>query len=150
MGDAGTATTKPFRVIIVGAGIVGLSLSHALQLAQIDHVVLEKYDRVKSLKGAALILWPNAERIFDQFGFLSKILESTTPVRTEHQRWPGGTINGNRSMMLKFEELYVDSSVELTEHTNLDTASRSLLSSSIDRLAWLTSMTTSLISQRSS
>jgi FAD dependent monooxygenase len=46
---------KPFRVIIVGAGVVGLSLSHALQLANIDHVVLEKHSKVVSLHGAALV-----------------------------------------------------------------------------------------------
>ncbi|KAF2632749.1 FAD/NAD(P)-binding domain-containing protein [Macroventuria anomochaeta] len=97
---------KPFRVVIVGAGIVGLSLSHALQLAKIDHVVLEKYDRVKSVKGAALIIWPNAERIFDQFGFLPKILSTITPVTTEYRRWPDGTINGNRSTMNRFHELF--------------------------------------------
>jgi FAD dependent monooxygenase len=107
MADTDTASSKPFRAIVVGAGIVGLTLSHALQLAKIDHVVLEKYDRVKSIKGAALILWPNAERIFDQFGFLSNILNNTTPVVREHRRWPDGTINGSRSTMHRFQQLYV-------------------------------------------
>lgn len=110
MGDAKTTTSRPFRAIIVGSGIVGLSLSHALQLANIDHVVLEKYDRVKSLKGAALILWPNAERIFDQFGFLSGILKSTPPVVAEHRRWPDGTEHSNRSTMNRLAQLYVNNS----------------------------------------
>lgn len=108
MADTDATTCKPFRVIIVGAGITGLSLSHALQLAKIDHVVLEKYDRVKSVKGAALILWPNAERIFDQFGFLASILETTTPVAAEHRRWPDGTINKSRNTMHRLEQLYVN------------------------------------------
>jgi FAD dependent monooxygenase len=47
---------KPFRVVIVGAGLVGLSLSHALQLANIDHVVLEKHEKIVSIHGAALVL----------------------------------------------------------------------------------------------
>jgi pyruvate/2-oxoglutarate dehydrogenase complex dihydrolipoamide dehydrogenase (E3) component len=46
---------KPLRVIVIGAGIVGLSLSHALQLANIDHVVLEKNDKIMSVHGAALV-----------------------------------------------------------------------------------------------
>ena len=33
---------KGFRVIIVGAGVSGLVLAHALELAKIDFVVLEK------------------------------------------------------------------------------------------------------------
>jgi FAD dependent monooxygenase len=49
------ASQKPFRVVVVGAGIVGLSLSHALQLANIDHVVLEKHNKIVSLRGAALV-----------------------------------------------------------------------------------------------
>lgn len=35
-------TDKPFRVIIVGAGVSGLILAHALQLAKTDFVLLEK------------------------------------------------------------------------------------------------------------
>jgi FAD dependent monooxygenase len=107
MTQTDTKSTKPFRVIIVGAGIVGLTLSHALQLAKIDHVVLEKYEEVKSVKGAALIIWPNVERVFDQFGFLPKILSTITPVSAEYRRWPDGSVNARRSTMHKFHELYV-------------------------------------------
>jgi FAD dependent monooxygenase len=98
---SGTSST-PFRVIIVGAGIAGLSLAHALQLANIDHVILEKYDKVKSIKGAALTIYPNAERIFDQFGILSNMLSSTAPVAAEYQRWPDGSILGSRSTLDRF------------------------------------------------
>jgi FAD dependent monooxygenase len=107
MTQTDTKSTKPFRVIIVGAGIVGLTLSHALQLAKIDHVVLEKYEEVKSVKGAALIIWPNVERVFDQFGFLPRILSTITPVSAEYRRWPDGSVNARRSTMHKFHELYV-------------------------------------------
>ncbi|KAF1934041.1 uncharacterized protein M421DRAFT_111089 [Didymella exigua CBS 183.55] len=106
MADTDTTRSKPFRAIIVGAGIVGLTLSHALQLAKIDHVVLEEHDKLKSVKGAALILWLNAERIFDQFGFMQNILKTTTPVITEHRRWSDGTINGSRSTMHRFQQLF--------------------------------------------
>jgi cation diffusion facilitator CzcD-associated flavoprotein CzcO len=36
------AVERPFRVIIVGAGVSGLVLAHALERAKIDFVVLEK------------------------------------------------------------------------------------------------------------
>ncbi|RAR07538.1 FAD/NAD(P)-binding domain-containing protein [Stemphylium lycopersici] len=52
MAPSDTKSQKPFRIIIVSAGIVGLSLSHALQLAGIDHVVLEKHHEIVSLRGA--------------------------------------------------------------------------------------------------
>lgn len=105
MTHTDTKPSKPFRVIIVGAGIVGLSLSHALQLANIQHVVLEKYDKVKSLKGAALIIWPNTERVFDQFGFLSEMLKTITPVVTEHRRWPDGSLHLEQGTMDRFHQL---------------------------------------------
>ncbi|CAN9317351.1 unnamed protein product [Alternaria alternata] len=93
MAQPDSTTSKPFRVIIVGAGIVGLSLSHALQLANIDHVVLEKHDKIVSVRGAALIIWPPVARIFDQFGILDKIARTITPVGKEYIRWPDGSVS---------------------------------------------------------
>jgi FAD dependent monooxygenase len=55
MSQLEKSSQKPLRVIVVGAGIVGLSLSHALQLANIDHVVLERNNDIMSLNGAALV-----------------------------------------------------------------------------------------------
>jgi FAD dependent monooxygenase len=51
MAQPSPPSSKPFRIIIVGAGFVGLSLSHALQLANIDHVVLEKHNEIVSARG---------------------------------------------------------------------------------------------------
>ena len=93
MAQPDSTTSKPFRVIIVGAGIVGLSLSHALHLANIDHVVLEKHDKIVSVRGAALIIWPPVARIFDQFGILDKIARTITPVGKEYIRWPDGSVS---------------------------------------------------------
>lgn len=104
-----TPPPRPFRIIIVGAGIVGLTLSHAFQLAKVEHVVLEKHDKVVSVNGAALIIWPSVGRIFDQFGFLPGILKSTTPVAQENRRWPDGTINNIGYSMRTYQELYVHS-----------------------------------------
>jgi FAD dependent monooxygenase len=58
MGQSDQSSQRPFRVVIVGAGLVGLSLSHALQLANIDHIVLEKHKEIVSLHGAALVMSP--------------------------------------------------------------------------------------------
>lgn len=107
MAQTHTTQSQPFRVIVVGAGIVGLTLSHALQLAKIDHVVLEKHSEVVSVRGAALLLWPGVERVFDQFGFLQNILSTLTPVTKEYRRWPDGTINSTDTTMEQFHKLYV-------------------------------------------
>lgn len=85
--------SKPFRVVICGAGIVGLALSRALHLANIDFVVLEKHSKIVSLHGAALTLFPGVARIFDQFGILEKLQKTLTPITKEYQRWPDGSLN---------------------------------------------------------
>jgi hypothetical protein len=99
--------TKPFRVIVIGAGIVGLSLSHALQLANIEHVVLEKHHEIVSVRGAALIIWPGVMRIFDQFGILEKIHATTTPISAAYRRWPDGSVHSHAGTVKKMDELYV-------------------------------------------
>lgn len=71
---------------------MGLSLSHAFQLANIDHVVLEKHSEVISVRGAAIIIWLGVARIFDQFGFLEKLHKATTPISKETTRWPDGSM----------------------------------------------------------
>ena len=106
MAQAESASTKPFRVIVIGAGIVGLSLSHALQLANIDHVVLEKHHEIVSVRGAALIIWPGVMRIFDQFGILEGIHKSTTPINAEYRRWPDGTVNSYGGTVKQMDKLY--------------------------------------------
>lgn len=63
-----TELDKSFRVIIVGAGISGLTWSNALHKAGIKHVVLEKHSRVVFLLARALafglmdpIYWNNLD-----------------------------------------------------------------------------------------
>jgi FAD dependent monooxygenase len=90
MAKEDVTSDKPFRVVIVGAGIVGLSLSHALSLANIDHVVLEKHNKIVSLHGAALMFYPGVARILDQFGIYKRIQATVTPITSECQRWPDG------------------------------------------------------------
>jgi FAD dependent monooxygenase len=103
---------RPFRVIVVGAGVVGLSLSHGLQLANIEHVVLEKQPKVVSLHGAALMIYPGCARIFDQFGILEEIQKSVSPITSEVQRWPDGTVNIMSSMLRNLTKRYATSKNE--------------------------------------
>jgi FAD dependent monooxygenase len=104
--DSADPTPKPFRVVVVGAGIVGLSVSHALQLANIDHVVLEKYEQAVTVRGASLVILPNGARALDQFGVLSKIHQTTSPVNTEFRRWPDGSLNTQGSIMMTLNAMY--------------------------------------------
>jgi 2-polyprenyl-6-methoxyphenol hydroxylase-like FAD-dependent oxidoreductase len=60
------------RVIIVGAGPVGLYLAHALSRANIDYVVLEQYGSVLRYQGAGVLLYPQTLRLLDQIGIYEK------------------------------------------------------------------------------
>lgn len=61
------------KVIVVGGGPVGLVAAHALYLAGIDFVLLEKRDSVTDNTGASVVLAPPSLRILSQFGLREKL-----------------------------------------------------------------------------
>ena len=65
---------NPFKVIVVGGGPVGLAAAHALHLAGIDFLVLERRPSVVEDKGASLIVHPHTLRVLHQFGVLEELL----------------------------------------------------------------------------
>ncbi|KAH6658463.1 putative monooxygenase [Truncatella angustata] len=63
----------PFRAVIVGGGLVGLTAAHIFSKVGIDFVVLEKHDTVLASRGTSLALWPQTFRLFDQLGLLEAV-----------------------------------------------------------------------------
>lgn len=78
-----------FRVIIAGAGVAGLAISHALYQAGIDHVVLEK-GIVAPAWGASISLWGNGSRLLSQIGVLDALESQCVPLKILHTRSPNG------------------------------------------------------------
>src|SRR5690242_2486180 len=71
--------TPFFRVIVIGAGLVGLTAAHILHQAGIDFVVLEKHETIVPTVGSVITIWPQTSRVFKQLGLdeiLSPHLES--------------------------------------------------------------------------
>ncbi|KAH7012763.1 putative monooxygenase [Microdochium trichocladiopsis] len=69
----------PFRVVIAGAGLVGLTAAHILTKAGIDFVILEKHKTVVPAVGSVMTIWPQTFRIFEQLGLndiLNPLLET--------------------------------------------------------------------------
>ncbi|ROT41103.1 FAD/NAD(P)-binding domain-containing protein [Sodiomyces alkalinus F11] len=83
---------RPFRVIVVGAGIGGLTLSNALQRAGIDHVVLEKHRQVVYPSGASIGVWPNGSRLLSQLGCLELAKGVCAPMKTSLNRTSDGKV----------------------------------------------------------
>jgi 2-polyprenyl-6-methoxyphenol hydroxylase-like FAD-dependent oxidoreductase len=64
----------PFKIIVIGGGPTGLTAAHALHLANIDFVVLERKDDVVVDVGASLILGAHSMRLLQQLGLLDTLL----------------------------------------------------------------------------
>lgn len=81
-----------FKVIIVGAGPVGLTLAHALlHLADVDITILERRIDLFEDTGASLILNPPSLRIFQQLGLLSSLRQLGEPLRHHSQSFDFGS-----------------------------------------------------------
>ncbi|KAK0644427.1 hypothetical protein B0T16DRAFT_331705 [Cercophora newfieldiana] len=65
------AKDKPFKVLIVGGGVGGLTLAHCLEKANIDYVVLDK-GIIAPPWGTSISIHPNGCRILDQLGILEE------------------------------------------------------------------------------
>ncbi|KAJ6013518.1 hypothetical protein N7540_008109 [Penicillium herquei] len=70
-----TRTTQPFKVIISGGGVAGLSLALMLEKVGLDYVLLEAYSEIVSNKsGTGIVMLPNGNRILDQLGCYESLL----------------------------------------------------------------------------
>lgn len=68
-------TNHPFRVLIAGSSIAGLSLALSLQKHNIDFLVLESHpDPAAPRAGASLAVLPSGFRVLDQLGCYADVL----------------------------------------------------------------------------
>lgn len=83
---------RPFKVIIVGGGIAGLTLAIMLEKFDIEFVLLEAHDEIAPLVGASIGLMPNGFLILDQIGCYEpvKAVSQNSGVETTHIRSPAG------------------------------------------------------------
>lgn len=80
-----SAKIPPFKVLIAGGSIAGLTLANALARANVDFLVFESHSRIDASIGGALTIVSNGQRILDQMGIYDEIhpyLEPTGDVYT--------------------------------------------------------------------
>ncbi|KAH7308985.1 hypothetical protein B0I35DRAFT_515346 [Stachybotrys elegans] len=70
----------PFKVIIIGGGIAGLSLAVMLEAYGFDYDLIEKHADVAPKLGAGVGITPNGARILDQIGVWQEMLQHASPV----------------------------------------------------------------------
>ncbi|KAL8826055.1 MAG: hypothetical protein Q9170_007553 [Blastenia crenularia] len=83
-------TLSPFKVIVVGGGVAGLTAAHCLHKANIDHVVLERGDDPAPPTGASIAIYPHGARILDQLGCLQSARKACSPMIGFVNRMPDG------------------------------------------------------------
>ncbi|KAI1267839.1 FAD/NAD(P)-binding domain-containing protein [Xylariaceae sp. FL1019] len=67
------ASTRPFKVIVVGGGIAGLTLANMFEKFGIDYTILEAYHEIHPAAGASIALWANGSYILDQLGMYEAV-----------------------------------------------------------------------------
>ncbi|KAK3809181.1 MAG: hypothetical protein J3Q66DRAFT_391538 [Benniella sp.] len=72
------ASPPNVKVLIVGAGIGGLTMAALLERAGIDYLIFERAKEIKPL-GSALSLGSNVMPIFQQLGILNEVLSHAKP-----------------------------------------------------------------------
>ncbi|KAI1120190.1 FAD/NAD(P)-binding domain-containing protein [Nemania abortiva] len=88
------------RVIIVGAGPIGLYMAHALQRAGVGFIVLEQRDAILNTAGQVLFVWPQTVRLFDQLGLLQPLGEVAMRLHSKRR------ICGNTGRVLTSSEFW--------------------------------------------
>ena len=84
---ATTMMDGKFRVVIVGAGPIGLYLAHAMEKANIDYVLLEQHSTVLNSSGQLLFTWPQTVRLLDQLGLYEAAREVAIPIHYKKRVW---------------------------------------------------------------
>lgn len=83
---------KPFRVIIIGGGPVGLTAAHALLSASIDFVVLEARSTFTPEEGASLLAYPSTQRVWHQLGLHGAMAAKACPIETRSSADHAGNV----------------------------------------------------------
>ncbi|KAK3363197.1 FAD binding domain protein [Lasiosphaeria hispida] len=75
------AEQRPFRVLIAGGGVAGLSLANALERGGVDFLLLERRNEIAPQAGASIGMLPNGCRILDQLGLYDELYSQTEPIQ---------------------------------------------------------------------
>ncbi|KAI1083641.1 FAD/NAD(P)-binding domain-containing protein [Whalleya microplaca] len=90
---------RPFKIIVVGGGITGLTLANMLEKFDLEYVLLEAHEDIHPPQGAAIGLMPNGSFIMDQLGCYEAIKAAVQNAEIEDSHIRDS--NGKSFMSLK-------------------------------------------------
>ncbi|KAG0285531.1 hypothetical protein BGZ96_010216 [Linnemannia gamsii] len=73
----------PFKILIAGGGLGGVTLAVLLERAKIDFELFESSSSVSPL-GSAILIGPTVMPLFEQLGLLRRLQETSKPIKTMH------------------------------------------------------------------
>lgn len=111
------AGSRPFRVVIGGGGIAGLTLANALERAGIYYILLEGRDTIAPQVGASIGFSPNGCRILDQLGCFDDIAQDTVPLKNVHNRYEDGSLIYTGDGIPVEQKRHVFHAIVFTYHT---------------------------------
>ncbi|KAK4169846.1 Neuroligin-4, X-linked [Cladorrhinum sp. PSN259] len=92
---------RNLKVVIVGAGVAGLTLANALEKAGVDYLLLERHKEIAPQIGASIGIFASGARILDQLGVWKDVEAKAEIIRIFYSRtWDGRLINADDSSSL--------------------------------------------------
>ncbi|KAL1852177.1 hypothetical protein Plec18170_005901 [Paecilomyces lecythidis] len=82
----------PFKVLIVGGSVSGMTLANMLEHHGIDYELLEAYPTIAPDLGYVLAMQPNGTRILHQLGCYDAVKECSHPVEELYINGPSGEV----------------------------------------------------------
>ncbi|KAI5855037.1 FAD/NAD(P)-binding domain-containing protein [Durotheca rogersii] len=104
----------PFKVIIAGGSIVGLTNALALEKAGIDFVVLEKREIAPHM-GASVSVHPHVQRVLEQLGVWPEIRAGTVPLHTRHHYNQNGDLFEESAILQEISKMMRNRSTTFME-----------------------------------
>lgn len=97
----------PFRVIIAGGSLVGLTTALALEKAGVDFVVLERREIAPNV-GASISIHPHTQRVMEQLGVWAEIKAGVYPLEDRHHYDENGYLLDDSAILKEISKMTLD------------------------------------------